>query len=59
MKFTVDINSENDAMSIREIVRMLNVLCDRLKLMGAKQTGLEGKVMDINGNSCGNFLFEK
>ena len=57
MKLTVTIDSENEAiLQPREIIRILHVLEDRIRMAGKKYE--DGKLMDVNGNSVGEFVYD-
>jgi len=60
MKLTVNIDSEDDCVTEKEISRVLRVLADRIKLYkhnNFKYT--EGKILSIDGNGIGNYEFYK
>jgi hypothetical protein len=56
VKLTVTIDSDNEAvLQPREIIRILHVLEDRIRISGKKWDG--GKLLDVNGNSVGEFEY--
>jgi hypothetical protein len=56
VKLTVTLDSDNEAvLQPREIIRILHVLADRVRIAGKKYD--DGKLMDVNGNSVGEFEY--
>jgi hypothetical protein len=61
MKLKIEIDCDDDCMSVKEVKRILSTLNDRITLHSNKyprQLRFGGKLLTIDGNNCGHFEFE-